>query len=223
MRRARVMSVMVVLAAGVAAACSGGSATAKSTPTVSATVSPGSTSPHPLTRSELDHSLLSLADTGAGFVKGQTGIVLLRAAAALCGQQPAGGNEVSAPVWVGLQPAARNEHFLIGESLASFASSDAAQSIVAVAQHAATTCASFVSNGTRLTVRPLTIPTIGDYSFAVALSHPGIHVDLVYANIGSTVMLLSIVEDRPISSNLFHGLAGLAARHVQTAQGNPSA
>jgi hypothetical protein len=79
---------------------------------------------------------------------------------------------------------------VVGESLGSFTTADAAQSVVAGAQHAATTCTSFGAGGTRLTIAPLTLPNIGDFSFAVRLSHRTADTDVVLAEVGSTVLLL---------------------------------
>jgi hypothetical protein len=160
--------------------------------------------------------LLTPADLSTGWVKRQRGESLIRGVTALCGQQLAAGGEVASPVWTGLQ-AGPNADPVVGESLGSFASSEAAESVVAGAQHASTSCGSFTSGGVRLRISPLTFPTIGDYSFAISLRHSGTYIDVLFSETGSTVLALAVAGSRSIHPAAFRQLARLAEQQLNAA------
>jgi hypothetical protein len=167
----------------------------------------------PLSATQLTSALLTVHDLPAGWVKQSEGKSLVLLATALCGERLAGAGQVTAPTSTGLQSAPK-AGLIVGESLGSFATAGAAQSVVATAQHAATTCTSFTAGGSRLSIAPLAVPTVGDYSFAVRLRHRTTSTDVVIAEVGSTVLLLTAGGNGPDRPAVVTQLAKLAARRV---------
>jgi hypothetical protein len=106
---------------------------------------------------------------------------------------------------------------VVGEALGSFVSSEAAQSVVAGAQHASTSCGSFTSGGVRLRLSPMTFPTIGDYSFAISLRRSGTYVDVLFSQTGSTVLALAVAGSRSIHPAALRTLARLAEQRLNAA------
>jgi hypothetical protein len=214
-RNRGIATVIVAIAVGLASACSSppaASPVAKGTTTPATGSTPRSSpAPKPLSRQQLVGRLLTVGELAPGLIKQSRGVALVEGIAPLCSEPLPGGDEVTAPVSTGFDSPASG--VIIGESLSSYTNGDAAQTVVASAQHAATSCDSYMGGGNRQKISPLALATIGGYSFAVRLSYGKVKIDVVYAQVGSTVMLLALAAGS-IRSNVFRQLANLARQKV---------
>jgi hypothetical protein len=192
------MAVAASLVVG-AAGCSSGSHHANSAPTVGSTVarSPSAApSHHGASQKPLRSQLLTLADAPQGWVTSTQATTITTVLSSLCGQGGLPGLPARrGPVDAGYQAGPKRTP-VVGEELRGYASDSDAESVVAETQKESTGCGSFKTHGVELEIKPLPLPALGDYSFDIELSARGAVVDAVYVEVGSTVLNLTVSDNR---------------------------